>query len=169
MASQCRFVSPQSYPLIISSNLTTKERFTVAHSSNQMSIPYLEEVEFPEISGYEFIYVLFDKAINMARYVGRTNNKAVRFSTHIKKAQSRLRESNFLPVLAGERCYNVEAWIAEQLSQQIYPRMLVVAVVPTSDAQRVEHVWMEELFKKGHPLLNYRGGWDKRWLNSKLK
>lgn len=121
------------------------------------SLPFVYEVPFPPKEGFEAIYLLTEPESEIVRYVGRSNYPPRRLSDHISVAKKLKKVGR--KVVAGEFGYSVTDWISELLDRSLYPRMVVIEVVPANSAEEVERRWIEKLAQIFPALLNDGRSW----------
>lgn len=85
-----------------------------------------------------FIYVLKDPRTGDVRYVGLTNNPAIRYQQHLQSS-------------SGDK----QSWIAELSSEGIRPLLEIIETVETKvQAETREQYWIYEYRGRGADLLN---------------
>lgn len=120
-------------------------------------LSFIYEVPLPPEDGFEAIYVLTEPESETVRYVGRSNCPPRRLSDHISVAKKLKKVGRKVEV--GEFGYSVTDWISELLDRSLYPRMVVIEVVPANFAEEMERQWIEKLAQSFPALLNDGRSW----------
>lgn len=117
--------------------------------------------------GWAAIYCFVSPTEKTVHYVGQSAFPENRVTQHLSNARELIFYDKV--VQPGMRKYNVESWIANLMADGFLPEAYVLSFVPSDEAEDQEMKWIDYFFRLGHPILNFRGGWDSRWLISKLR
>lgn len=129
-----------------------------------MTIPYLYEILLPPGDGLVETYALLDPDGSRARYVGISNYAAGRYVNHMSSANTHRKKHGCIQ--PGKRGYNVQAWLSSLIADGTKPKVVVLELVPEHQGEDAERRWISLLRGEGHPLLNFRGGWESGWFKS---
>jgi hypothetical protein len=99
------------------------------------------------------IYGLCDPVTKQIKYVGATKDPAARLRSHIVQARR--------THLKGRRLLPSQEWINELTDQSLTPLMVILAVVPATEAKKLEEEWIA-LLQKTTKLCNLSSGGYKK-------
>ena len=99
-----------------------------------------------------YIYALTDPRTSDARYVGQTYDTHRRYIAHIHSGNAKPMDMSYEDSPRAE-------WLRSLAKEGVRPEMIILAVVPQSDADEAEQRWIKRLYREGCKLLNKEVNW----------